>query len=333
MYALKEVARSYSSPRGAKCGRVRIAPNVEVALRSGRAHFHGLLRCGSVWECPTCSAAIRAERAKEVEAVVVWHRTNGGSPYLLSLTVRHGLGDDLKPLRAGVASAWKRFQAGAPWKRFKQRFGMRGSVRALEVTVGPNGFHPHIHVLLLLKPLTPSEESAARLLLAERWKNVVLATLGMDALPSDAHGSDFRLCAKANYLTKLGLGMELTAPVGKSGRGTNRSPLQVLTDFANTGDESDALLWQKCCAGMRGARMLTWTSGLRAAAGLTAEQSDIEIVEGEDAVEEIVFSISGDQWAKLRETIGVRCAILEAAERGGSNAVREVISHALNGVP
>jgi hypothetical protein len=41
------------------------------------------------------------------------------------------------------------------------------------------------------------------LLLAERWQNAVLTTLGMDAVPNDAHGSDFRLCATANYLTKL----------------------------------------------------------------------------------------------------------------------------------
>jgi hypothetical protein len=312
---------------------VRLAPSVEVAVRSGRAHYHGLLRCGSVWECPTCGAAIRAERAKEVDAVVAWHRASGGSVYLLSLTVSHGLGDELKRMRAGVAYAWKRFQAGEPWKRFRTRHGMRGSVRALEVTVGPNGFHPHIHALLLLRPLSALEVSHARTFFSERWRRVVVATLGVDAAPNDVNGADLRPCAKANYLTKLGLGIELTAPVGKSGRFANRSPLQVATDFANTGDEADAHLWQVYCAGMRGARMLTWTPRLRAAAGLGGERTDAEIVAGEDAVEEIVFSISGDQWRKIRDSVGLLCGILEAAERGGAIAVGAIIRNALENPP
>ena len=244
---------------------------------------------------------------------------------LLSLTVRHGLGNDLKRTRAGVAKAWQRVQAGEPWKRFKERYGMFGAIRALEVTVGPNGFHPHLHVLLLLDPISHDDLDAARLFLRDRWRKAVAASLGECAVPDALHGCDLRPCKDESYLTKLSLAMEMVAPAGKLGRTANRSPFQIAVDFMRTGDEADALLWQAYCRGIKGARMLTWTRRLREAAGIGAERTDVEIVEGTQDEEETVFVISSYDWDACRDRPGFKYRVLEAAEQGGTEAVHKLI--------
>ncbi|MBI2408233.1 MAG: protein rep [Gemmatimonadetes bacterium] len=257
--------------------------------------------------------------------VVEWHTASGGSLLLLSLTVRHGLGDDLTRTRAGVAQAWRRVQAGEPWQRFKRRYRMRGAIRSMEVTAGPNGFHPHLHVLLFLDRLSSNDLNAARLFIAERWSRAVALSLGEAAVPDAVHGCDLRPCADASYLTKLGLSMELVAPAGKLGRSSSRSLFQVAADFLQTGDESDALLWQAYCRGMKGARLLTWTRGLREAAGIGVERTDKEIVDGTEDVEEAVYTFSGWEWDSCRDRPGLKYLVLEAAEQGGAEAVLRVI--------
>jgi hypothetical protein len=191
-------------------------------MRDGKAHFHGVMRCGSVWECPVCQLAIKAKRAEEVRRLVEWHGHEGA--YLLTLTIAHGIGDDLRISREAVSKAYRLMIQGAPWKRISLRFGFVGAVRAMEVTHGRNGWHPHIHAILLLRPLSADEREQLRDWIARRWIEKVKKVLGDGAAPSMERGCDLRPCRRADYLAKLGL--ELTAPVGKTARQGNRSPLQ-----------------------------------------------------------------------------------------------------------
>ena len=269
------------------------------------------MRCGSVWACPVCALQIKAERADDVRRLVEWH--GQGNVYLVTLTVRHGLGDDLGAIRRGVARAWRRVQQGAPWQRWKRDVGMVGSVRALEVTHGANGFHPHLHLLLLGRPMDPAVQESARRWLSMRWQLAVAAELGRDAVPNDRRGCDWRPCHSADYVQKLGL--ELTDPATKRARGENRAPLQIAYDFTQTGDEADLNRWLAYCEGMKGAKQLTWTKGLRAAAQLGEEKTDEEIVEGEDGVETTLYAIPGKVWDAIRDKPDMMLKLLEAAER------------------
>jgi hypothetical protein len=138
-----------------------VAPGAgEVAIvksgESGRCRFDGVISCGSVWECPVCSRNIKQRRAQEVKVALDVH--GGRKAVLLSLTVRHGWGDDLRKMRSGLADAWRGLTRGAPWRKFSDKVGLRGSIRAAEVTHGENGFHPHLHVLLLLHDEPPAGE-------------------------------------------------------------------------------------------------------------------------------------------------------------------------------
>jgi hypothetical protein len=322
-HELANALRPFARPRVAKCGRVRVVPTLEIRMAEGRAHIAGLLVCGSVWECPTCSARIRAARASEVQQAVAWHGAD--RTFMVTLTVRHGLGDDLEKLRAGVALAWRYMQQGAPWRRFRERVELVGTVRALEVTHGPHGWHPHLHLLALVRD--PAQLTAEREWLAIRWRTCVARALGERNLPSLEHGCVVTPCHESSYLAKLGLEL---AGGAKEGREGHRTPWQIAHDAVDHG--ADRALWETYCGGMYGARMLTWSKGLRVAAGLGPEIDDATIA-GDKPHDERepgrVCFIGGMVWDALRVTPGVLLALLEAAEMGGRPAVERVISRVL----
>jgi hypothetical protein len=267
-------------------------------------------------------------------AVEAWGAPNVA---LLSLTVRHGLGDDLRATRAGIARAFQRVIRGAPWKRFCKKYGLEHQVRALEVTHGAHGWHPHLHALLFLEtPLSKEELAEAIAWLQARWAQAVRSTLGADFVPNQ-HGVDLRASKKADYLAKFSF--ELVDPGTKRGRGKNRTPFQIAASAASGKSVADEALWVTYCNGMRGAKMLTWSRGLRAAVGLDQEKADQEVVENDEQEDaESVAVIPGSIWDGLRDRRGVPCAILEAAELAvtqtqGYEAIEALIQGRARGRP
>jgi hypothetical protein len=309
-FKLRDALRRVSPLRPSRCGRVRIAPVLEI-LRGddGRAHWSGLLTCGSVWSCPTCSAAIRTERAREVQDAVEAHGQD--RTYLLSLTLRHAKRDDLRALRAAVAVAWRRMQTGAPWRRFRERVGFVGSIRALEVTHGKNGWHPHLHVLLLVDDVGALD--ADREWLQLRWRAAVVRELGAQHAPDLGTGCDLRPCHEASYVAKLGL--ELAMDQTKRARG-GRNPWQIARDFARTRRPRDGALWRAYADGLAGARMLTWSKGLR---GELRSDDDVARDPGDlerERAQRRYAVIAGADWDAIRHVPRVGALLLVAAERG-----------------
>ncbi len=136
--------------------------------------------------------------------------------------------------------------------------------------------------------------------------------LGSDSVPNE-HGVDLRESKRADYLAKFSF--ELTDPGTKRGRGKNRTPLQIAVSAASGKSDDDALIWSDYCAGMRGAKMLTWSRGLREAVALDDEPTDAEILQVEEAQEaESIATITSGAWNSVRFRRGMACAILEAAE-------------------
>ena len=200
-YELAEGLRPLAGRRRVRrCCVERIATTVEVrAHAGGRATLGGVLRCGSVWECPVCQLGILTERADEIEKTIRWHTDaqlrrwmrretasqRFGLPfvepwYMLTLTIAHGWGHRLDRMRDVVSNAWRAVQGGAPWKRFAARVELVGYVRSLETThdvrhwadprIRPNGWHPHLHTLLLVGVPLDSDDEAW---LSRRWQRAV----------------------------------------------------------------------------------------------------------------------------------------------------------------
>lgn len=144
--------------RTAKCGCTRCAEVVTVGVnKHGSANFNGVSTCGSIWTCPVCASKIASKRSVEVKELASAHQKTGFQIYMATFTIRHGLGDDLRHLRTTLASAWDQLVRSAAHKRLKERFNIIGYVKALEVTHGRAGWHPHLHVLFFTRGL--SEEA------------------------------------------------------------------------------------------------------------------------------------------------------------------------------
>ena len=291
-YHLRVVAQDLSPSKGVqRCGRRRaFAPGgqreVEIRLGlKGRAFYAGLLRCGSVWECPVCMHGIQHERGAQLRHLLERNRDKGGAAYMLTLTLPHDQGDELRPMRRHVARAWRYVQTGAPWKRLTARLGLVGTCRALEVTHGPNGWHPHLHVLVLVRaPLLAPVQGELLEYIRRRWVDAITRPNPDNSkqyrAPSVQHGVTLTESHQDEYLAKLGLADELAGDV-KSGRGEgHRTPLELLLGAAR-GVLRDVALWAEYAREIRGARKLTWGGELgsvagRAAYGLT-EQTDLEL--------------------------------------------------------
>ena len=322
-YALRHGLREVTKvERVAKCGWLRIKENVQVKLHAGRAHYTGVLSCGSVWNCPVCSAKVATRRTGEVHTVLSKHMESGGGAEFLTLTLPHDMGDALVNTRRIAADGWKRVQQGRRWRAQVEAVGITGTIRTLEVTHGKNGWHPHVHSLVLTaRPCT--EEERAQLLdhAFGAWRAAVVKVGQGAPLPHCTTISPVRdVKDVAKYVTKIGAALEVTQGAAKTGRlSGQRTPFAVLADFLAHGDDDDLTVWREWETGMKGARQLTWSRGLKAR--FQVDEATDEEVATEEVGGALVASLTADEWRVVCRSSSWSCAVLEAAERGGADAV------------
>jgi hypothetical protein len=317
------------------------------------AYFTGLCHCGSVWECPVCAYSIAHGRAEELRELAAAHRATGGGVALLTLTTPHDVGDDLQAMRRHQSWAWSKVQAGAQYKRAKDKIGWVGTVAAREPTHGPNGWHPHIHVLLLTaRPLQDpktgklgADGQAFLKVVYDRWCNYITVrnpTTGtIYRVPSREHGVTLVPSHKDDYISKMGLADEVTRGSFKTAkeRAGHRTAFAILGTIKNELDAGrepsprDVALWKEYAVAMRGARQLTWSRGLRKRYAIP-EQTDMELAEAADALAgaELLVRFTDQFWDRhLRNNYRLRCELLAAATRRGLAGVLPIIDR-INGL-
>lgn len=324
MAARRALAEFTSLPRVAECGRSSVLPGGEVNLRVSdvadkakrKAGFGGLHTCGSLWVCPVCSAKITVRRAEELEQVLDWNARRGGSTALATFTVRHHRGHSLDELwNIAIRKGWRSMTENRAWKEGRRYLGIDHYIRATEVTHGENGWHVHLHVLLLFdRPVSEEMVRAFQASLYDLWSSA-LERYGFQA--SQEHGVDVRLAEAKSHLEALGrymskLVFEATGGRFKRGRRGGRTPFEILEDVITTGLYEDAQLWWEYERISKSKRQLTWSRGLKAAVGLT------EITDEEIAAEEIdgdaMLIMPSSTW---RVVYYVAEKLLDATERSG----------------
>lgn len=275
-YRLRDgAARALPVERVARCGRHAHLGHVSICNGEHGAYFGGVVTCGSVWSCPVCAAKIAERRRQEVEETIKAHVAAGGVVYMAAFTVPHQCIQTARELRSLVAGTWKKVISGSPWLRWKARAGVVGSIRALEVTHGKNGWHPHLHVLFLF-PGNLSEESAQEFggFLFDRWARAVERRGYGWCNPSLWRFERTQETQRAgDYVTKWGADRELTQGHRKRAKGGGRTPWQILEGIA-AGSKADIMLFRDYAEAFKGARQLTWSRGLRELYGLREAVSD-----------------------------------------------------------
>lgn len=230
-----------------------------------KAHWSNVQRCGSVWTCPVCAKQITENRRNELrDGIDAWKNRHNGSVLLLTLTFSHSVGESLKSLLERQKNAYKRFFENTRVVNIMKLLKVAHKVKALEVTYGKNGWHPHNHVLLLTKSNTDkSSDLVAEL--SQHWINVCVKS-GLSA-PSMTHGLDLRDGTYADkYISKWGLDAELTKGHIKKGRNGGFSPfdlLQLSLLGVDMNERTSSSLWQEFGIATKGKRQLVWSRGLK----------------------------------------------------------------------
>ncbi len=255
------------------------------------AHVSGIQRCGSPWCCPICSPVIRERRAREIDEGLGRHLAAGGGAVFVTLTAPHQLRDGLAPRLALMGEALRHLLNGAPWRRRAARLGYIGMIRAVEVTWGEvNGWHAHLHAVLLLdRPATADEVADLDRWALGRWAAVV-ERKGFGRI--NGHGVDVRPVVDAGdlggYLTKVeggwGVGLELARSDLKVGRRPGSlNPVGILRSFVETGEVRMLDLWREFEAATFGKRAIVWSPGLKARLGVVqVEDEEAAAAEGAD---------------------------------------------------
>jgi hypothetical protein len=304
-YALKSVVnRLLPTSRTSKCNRWRVpnkALQVHRSIEHGKAFYSGLQVCASVWACPVCAAKISERRRAELVTAVALAKSMGMQVKLLTLTVPHGVGDDLPLLLEQIRNAWRRTTTGRAGKQFRKLMGIRGTVRALEVTHGQNGFHPHLHVLLFLDQ--DATNNCIQGLFAPIWQDACVKS-GLPR-PSDGHGCRVDDGTKAAaYASKWGLESELTKSHTKKGRNGSRTPWDFLRAVLDRSEgwQQSAQLFRTYAEAFKGQRQLYWSNGLRELLALGEEASNEEVAAAQEDNARMLAELTDDHWRAILRT-------------------------------
>lgn len=313
-----QARKALPKERVGKCQNQAASGHVDIRMTDRGAMVGGVMRCGSVWTCPICAAAIAEERRKQVEETIRAHLAAGGIVAMAAFTMPHSRLQSANELRGAISGAWKGMQQGAAWVRNKRAYGLLGTIRALEVTHGQgNGWHPHLHVLFFLPDLPDEQLQAFGDFLFDRWSERIRA---------EGYGECTRAAWRfekttnseraGDYVTKWGADRELTQGHIKRAKGGGRTPWQMLED-AGRGDKAALMLFREFGLSFKGARQLTWSRGLREHYGLRKAGDDAEVLAGADKLAEeapVIGQLPLRVWRRVLRK-GWAAGVFEAAEK------------------
>lgn len=316
-FALKSAAVRLldNGHRTSKCMRWRV-PKQETQVLKGattdRAFFSGLQVCAMPWTCPVCASKISERRRLEVAKAMKQSEALGLKVALITPTVPHGLGDDVAAMADAMQKAWSSLWQGKAGMQLRERLGLFGHIRALEVTHGANGFHPHFHALMFYHPeQTRFEEWGEIISLA--WQRAAVRA-GLPA-PSLDHGCQVDDGTKAaQYVAKgvWGLESEVTKGHVKKGKRGSRTPFDLLRDYMRR-DKQAGAIWRVYAQAFEGRRQLYWSNGLKKLLAI-AELSDEEIAHKPDDEKALLLATISDQQWKLIYRRHMESAVLDLAE-------------------
>lgn len=291
--------------------------DVLYSPRQQAAHYGGLQVCGSVWLCPVCSAKISERRREELSGgMKAWD----GHIIMATFTLQHSLTDALVPLVDDLRGAVRKMRGCRAWGRFKDLYGLAGTVTGLEVTYNDDhGFHPHMHMLLFVRGGVDVQRLEHDLRAA--WLAAV-AKVGRYASPKwglHVTAADADIAA---YVAKWGkeprwtAAHEMAKAGSKRGRGDSLSMLFLLEMYVVLGDARMGSLWREYAEAFKGKHQLQYSPGLRVLLGLVEEQKTDEELATE-AVEDAVILAQLDMIAwRVVLANDARAELLEVASSG-----------------
>lgn len=314
--------------RVCRCGTSRIKKSEPVGVKynseTKTASYTNLQYCGSVWLCPDCSYKISQERKKDLSEAMKGCRDKGLHVAMLTLTVPHYLGDDLKLLLKKMSKAKHKLWTNRNGREYlADQFPMVGHITATEVKYSDNnGFHPHFHILCFLnKQYSKEDLKTIESELYELWAEKCMKSgLGK---PNRRNGIDLKMGSNnenvlADYVAKWGMAEEMTQAHLKVGK-KNLSSLTMwevleLAQIEESTKDKYSYIFKTYAKAFKGRRQLFWSKGLKELLKVEVKD-DEEIANKEDDQTEdfdALYLSEQDWWTICYHK--VRAQVLELVE-------------------
>ncbi len=355
-FTLQAAARELSNHPGlAACLRVPVpdAQTVDIfrKQKTGHVYYANLCTCKMVWLCPVCAARISANRTAVILGLVTQIDETGfanetGEPVIhrglkyhvamMTYTIGHKLADPLPRSMAKLKTAYHRLWSGKRAQQFMAAYDIVGTLRAFEVTHGDNGWHPHIHTLLVSRqPLDFQTCQQIWSHVGRRWSEEIESTGGYVTLDRGLDVTSGRE-SLAHYISNAGnkimrvkldpaIVYEETKTPAKLGHRAGRTLWELLAWYVR-GDVESGRLWQQAQTVLKGTRQLL------ASPGIVAELKDAEVlndsftgVEQTDSGDVLLAQLTLDEW-RLVNRWALRGLLLEIAKHGIEKDIRVFLS-------
>ncbi|ODT04195.1 MAG: hypothetical protein ABS52_05960 [Gemmatimonadetes bacterium SCN 70-22] len=343
--ALRESLRGVTTRASSKCGRVGAMGKVaEIWVEEDQqgartARTKGPLFCRSPHACPVCTPRLRAKAAKKLRRAVSAARARGLLVFMLTLTLRHSADDRLDFLIRLLTRAWRFLNGGADWRPLRGKGGLVGSVRALDITHGGAGWHPHLHVLLVVQPDAPKSKFGTDASLActataisEAWvRSLKHALVDLDLepaewpryLPQPTHGVSLEVAAgTGDYLVK--------SAEARAGGGAGGRTVWDIMESAAAGDERDRELWKDYSQAILRQRLLPGFDRLQKVLGIFDEKDKQEPREQDPGPGAHVADIPKKIYNKLEARAGAIRRLERGAVEGGLQGVATAVVRELH---
>lgn len=214
------------------------------------------------------------------------------------------------------------FSRGGRDRDFRKSIGLVGKIRAFEITYGANGWHPHIHLLLMHSiEIEPWEREQVRDKLYDMWEGAC-AKSGLST--SYEHGLKIDDAAEASqYIGKWGDIMdkpwgtdsEMTKANIKKGRNGSLTPFDFLRAVIEDGDLEYADKFKEYAAATKGKQQLVWSPGLKAKY-LIEDKSDEEVATEKVEEADLLGMLDWRDWRYVIKN-NLRVKLLEQVEKYG----------------
>lgn len=252
-------------------------------------------------------------------------------PVMVTHTLRHTQAMPLQATISALLEAYRKFTSGAPYQRLKTRYGLFGAIKALEITYGQNGWHPHLHVLNLLdvKPDMGKLETD----LWKRWQSQVEAQqyeaekVAFNVREGDKAVSEY--IAKYGHMpsdTRWSVENEVSRQPLKKAR-AGLSPFDMVLALGVDSISFDAKRWlvsllREYRDAMERKHQLQFSRSITA---LMKPDSDTEIVQAEGSEYDVIAVLQEQHWLKVLRA-GKRGELLRLASKGDSSLIWQFIN-------
>jgi len=274
-----------------------------------------------------CGARVSERRRADCGHAFKSWQGSGGGLVLMALTVPHGACDRLSDSLDALIRAFDALQRNRSGRQLWADMRSAGFVRALEITHGRHGWHPHLHMVRFLEePIRDVAYWHSRV--ADVWGKEVGRIWGRT--PHDHHGVHLSVAgASSEYLTKMGL--ELTKGSTKQARWGGETPMQMIRSLVygvpNPHARDRVELLHEFWSTMKGRRAIQWSEALRKRLELGRDSTDEELASAEIDSGSVLAELSLDQWRWVYRR-GLQSVVLDIAESDGAEGIARLFQSA-----